>query len=82
MELSESRTQGCGFEYESVPMLQKHLMSQASLIKAEYYMMLESTLTNIIIFQKVDSDLAKVLVRSVGPVIWIRFLRLNLGAKW
>ena len=37
MELSESRTQGCGFEYESVPMLQKHLMSQASLIKAEVF---------------------------------------------
>ena len=37
MELSESRTQGCGFEYESVPMLQKNLMSQASLIKAEVF---------------------------------------------
>ena len=37
MELSESRTQGCGFEYESVPMLQNHLMSQASLIKAEVF---------------------------------------------
>ena len=37
MELSESRTQGCGFEYESVPMLQKNLMSQAFLIKAEVF---------------------------------------------
>jgi hypothetical protein len=37
MELSESRTKGCWFEYESVPMLQKNLMSQASLIKAEVF---------------------------------------------
>ena len=37
MEFSESITQGCGIEYESVPMLQKFLMSQASLIKAEVF---------------------------------------------